>query len=114
MAKDTQRSKVSEAMLDYLASVREGAPQAVTAKLSSKNQITLPVNIVRRLGLEPGDRLAVRVEGDRIFLRPQPRDWVQYFRGRLKGVYGNTIEEMDEYVRKERQSWEERAERLGY
>lgn len=88
--------------------------EAGMAKISSKHQITLPIEAVRRLGLEPGDRLAVRVEDDRIVLRPQPRDWVEYYRGRLKGVYGSTTEEIDEYIRKERESWEERAERLGY
>jgi antitoxin ChpS len=84
--------------------------EVATAKLSSKHQITLPVAMVRRLGLEPGDRLAVGVEGDRIVLRPQPRDWVEYYHGRLKGVYGSTIAEMDEYVRKERASWRHEEE----
>ncbi|MBI2912055.1 MAG: AbrB/MazE/SpoVT family DNA-binding domain-containing protein, partial [Chloroflexi bacterium] len=44
--------------------------------LSSKNQITLPVAVVRALGLAPGDKLSVRIEDGHVVLRPQPRDWV--------------------------------------
>lgn len=106
-------SKVQKAVLKYLEEESSAMHEAATAKISSKHQITLPISAVRRLGLEAGDRLAVRIEGDRIILRPQPRDWVEYYHGRLKGVYGNTIEEIDEYIRKERESWEERAEKLG-
>ena len=84
--------------------------EVATAKLSSKHQITLPVAMVRRLGLQPGRRLILRLEGDRILLRPEPEDWVEYYRGRLKGVYGSTVEEMDEYVRKERASWRHEEE----
>jgi len=65
---------------------------------------------VRRLGLEPGDRLVVRLEDQRIVLKPRPRDWVEYYQGRLRGVYGNTKEEIDEYVRRERASWRNRPE----
>lgn len=110
MTKDARRSKVREAMLEYLTAVTEGAAQTASVKLSSKNQITLPVAMVRRLGLEPGRRLMLRLENDRMVLRPEPEDWVEYFHGRLKGVYGSTIEEMDAYVRKERASWRRRED----
>ncbi|HUS83073.1 MAG TPA: AbrB/MazE/SpoVT family DNA-binding domain-containing protein [Dehalococcoidia bacterium] len=110
MPKDTPHSKVREAVLEYLATAAEGVPQVAVAKISSKNQITLPVAMVRRLGLEPGRKLMLRLEDDRIILRPEPEDWVEYFRGSMKGVYGKTVEEMDEYVRKERASWRRRAD----
>jgi antitoxin ChpS len=110
LTKRTPRGKVREVALAYLTEGASPMSEVATAKLSSKHQITLPVAMVRRLGLEPGDRLAVGVEGDRIVLRPQPRDWVEYYHGRLKGVYGSTIAEMDEYVRKERASWRHEEE----
>jgi antitoxin ChpS len=112
MPKDIQQSKVREALLGYL--VAESGAQRATVTLSSKNQITLPVAMVRRLGLKPGRRLWVRLVDDRIVLRPEPEDWVAYFRGSMKGVYGKTREEMDAYVRRERQSWERRAKEIGY
>ena len=105
MPKDTPHSKVREAVLEYLTTAAEGVPQVAVAKISSKNQITLPVAMVRRLGLEPGRKLMLRLEDDRIVLRPEPEDWVEYLRGSARGVYGNTREEMDAYVRKERASW---------
>ncbi|MCJ7491251.1 MAG: AbrB/MazE/SpoVT family DNA-binding domain-containing protein [Dehalococcoidia bacterium] len=108
MTKETPRGKAREAVLEYLAMAAEGVPQVAVAKLSSKNQITLPVVMVHRLGLEPGRRLMLRLEDDRIVLRPEPEDWVEYFHGSMKGVYGNTREEMDAYVRKERASWRRR------
>ena len=113
MTKEHSRSKVREAVLEYLAAATERVPQVAVAKLSSKNQITLPVAMVRRLGLKPGRRLMLRLEDDRIVLRPEPEDWVEYFRGSMKGVYGKTREEMDAYVRRERASWRRRQEKIG-
>jgi antitoxin ChpS len=113
MAKHNRGSKVGEAVLEYLTAAAEGLPQVATATLSSKNQITLPVAMVRRLGLEPGRRLMLRLEDDRIVLRPEPEDWVEYLHGSMKGVYGNTREEMDAYVRRERASWRRRQEKIG-
>ena len=112
LTKQPSGRKVREVALAYLTEGASAMSEVATAKLSSKHQITLPVAMVRRLGLEPGDRLAVRVEEDRIVLRPRPRDWVEYYRGRLRGVYGSSVEEIDEYIRKERESWRGRAERL--
>jgi len=102
--------KVRETALAYLTEGASAMSEVATAKLSSKHQITLPVAMVRRLGLEPGRRLILRLEGDRILLRPEPEDWVEYFRGSMKGVYGRTRAEMDAYVRKERASWRRRAD----
>lgn len=110
MTKETPRRKVREAVLDYLTEAANPMSEVAVAKLSSKNQITLPVAMVRRLGLQAGRKLMLRLEDDRIVLRPEPEDWVEYYHGRLKGVYGSTIEEMDEYVRKERASWRRRED----
>src|SRR4030042_2788145 len=112
LTKQSRGGKVREAALAYLTEGVSPMSEVATAKLSSKHQITLPVDVVRRLGLDPGDRLAVRVEEDRIVLRLRPRDWVEYYRGRLRGVYGSSVEEIDEYIRKEREGWRGRAERL--
>lgn len=40
-----------------------------TAKLSSKNQITIPKRVVRELGLESGDELILEVRDREIALR---------------------------------------------
>lgn len=41
------------------------------ATLSSKSQITVPVAIRRQLGLQPGDRVVLAVEGDKATLRAE-------------------------------------------
>lgn len=80
-----------------------------TITLSSKHQVTLPVDIVRSLGLKAGDKLVAELIDDRIVLLPQPDSWTDYFIGSMKGVYGSTKEEVDRYIARERESperWE--------
>ncbi len=66
--------------------------------ISSKNQVTLPVEIVRSLGLKAGDKLVAELIDDRIVLLPQPASWADYMIGSLSGVYGSTKEEIDRYI----------------
>ena len=73
--------------------------------ISSKYQITLPARLVRELGLQPGDKLAVELEHGCLILHPRPKDWVSYTAGALKGLYGETKEEIDAYLREVRGSW---------
>jgi antitoxin ChpS len=66
--------------------------------ISSKNQITLPAHLLREMGIGPGDRVAVTLEGKRLVLRPRPKDWVKYLGGSLKGLWGDTPEETQAYI----------------
>jgi bifunctional DNA-binding transcriptional regulator/antitoxin component of YhaV-PrlF toxin-antitoxin module len=71
-------------------------------RLNDKNQLTLPDEVVKRLKLEPGNRLVLELdEGNpnQMQVRPLRRS----YRGLLAGVYG-TDEEALEYVRAERAS----------
>ena len=43
-----------------------------TATLSSKSQLVLPAEIRRKLGIHPGDRLVVELEGDHAVIRKAP------------------------------------------
>jgi AbrB family looped-hinge helix DNA binding protein len=88
-------SKVSEAAIEYIADRRDETPMST---ISTKNQITLPVHLLREMGLEPGDRLAVARQGNRLILRPRPRDWVRYYAGSLRGLYGTSKDEEDAYL----------------
>ncbi len=74
--------------------------------LSSKNQITLPADIVRSFGLKAGDKLIAELVGDHIVLMPQPESWADYFVGSMKGVYGSTTEEIDRYIAEVRHGWD--------
>jgi AbrB family looped-hinge helix DNA binding protein len=100
--------KVREARLDYLVDEED---KPVLATISSKNQITLPARLLRELGIGPGDRVSIRKDGDRLVLRPRPKEWADYYGGSMRGVYGATKEEIDEYIRQERASWDEHSQR---
>ena len=80
--------------------------------ISSKNQITLPARLLREIGLKPGDKLAVDVEDGCLVLHPRPKDWVSYTAGSMKGVYGETKEDIDAYIEELRGEWGELMEPL--
>jgi AbrB family looped-hinge helix DNA binding protein len=69
------------------------------ARISRKNQITLPVSLLRKLGLGPGDVVDIADEDDHIVIRRH--------RSRFDGVIG-TIPGLTEAVDVEgsRDSWE--------
>src|SRR6476620_6952039 len=92
-------SKVAEAALEYIVNRREEA----VSTISSKNQITLPAQLLRELGLGPGDRLAVTRDGGRLVLRARPKDWVEHYAGSLGGLWGNA-EEIEAEIREGRDS----------
>lgn len=103
LTKQKTGSKVREAAAVYIAGRQE---EGAVSTISSKNQITLPAQILRELGLGPGDRLAVSREGNRLVLRARPRDWVKYHAGGLAGLYGKSSEEVDAYIRELREDAE--------
>lgn len=72
------------------------------ATISSKNQITLPSDIVKELGLKAGDKLAIELSNGRIVAIPEPKSWVDYVTGSGRGAYGGTREAVDRYVAEER------------
>ncbi|MEX2431450.1 MAG: AbrB/MazE/SpoVT family DNA-binding domain-containing protein [Dehalococcoidia bacterium] len=73
--------------------------------ISSKNQITLPAEIVRELGLKAGDKLAIELMNGRIVAIREPDSWVDYVMGAGRGVYGGTKEAVDRYVAEERAAY---------
>ncbi|WP_422448816.1 AbrB/MazE/SpoVT family DNA-binding domain-containing protein [Thermoanaerobacterium sp. DL9XJH110] len=75
-------------------------------KLSSKHQITVPMEFCRKLKLKKGSTLIMEIKDGKIIITPEPDDYVEYFYGIAKGIYGKTAEEIDKYVREERESWE--------
>lgn len=69
------------------------------AKISSKNQVTIPVKVLREAGLEAGDVLVVRSVGlGRIEVRRR-RDVIDEFAGTLSYPPGYLDELRDEWDR---------------
>ncbi|HSW43306.1 MAG TPA: AbrB/MazE/SpoVT family DNA-binding domain-containing protein [Patescibacteria group bacterium] len=55
--------------------------------VSSKNQVTLPVDALARAGLATGDRLDVEVRGPGELVLRRVDDALERFAGALTGVY---------------------------
>ncbi|MHB8376583.1 MAG: AbrB/MazE/SpoVT family DNA-binding domain-containing protein [Dehalococcoidia bacterium] len=106
---EPQVQRLAEARAMYLVPpADEEAAERGTTRLSSKNQITLPVNIVRQLGLRAGDEIDLLVLGGTVQLErlPRtPREWVERYRGSISVPGWETKEQIDAYVRGERESW---------
>jgi AbrB family looped-hinge helix DNA binding protein len=75
-------------------------------KVSSKRQITLPASIYKKLGIQPGQKLLLEVQGDKIILSPKTTSYTELLAGSLKNIYGRTPEEVNAYIRKERETWD--------
>lgn len=59
-----------------------------SAKLSSKSQITIPAWVRRKLGIGPGMRVGLQVEGDRLVVQ-KIEAGIEQLEGALRGVYGD-------------------------
>ena len=67
--------------------------------LSAKNQIVIPREARKALGLKPGDRLLVVLRGDRVIVLQKPKAHHSAIRGLTSRTYPKR------YLQKERQSW---------
>jgi len=74
--------------------------------LSSKNQIAIPKVARKKLAIGPGDQLILDVEKDSLILKPKPKNYTKHLRGLHQSVWKGI--EATEYVRKERETWEEK------
>lgn len=71
------------------------------ATVSSKGQVTIPAELIRRLGIEPGSRLlVVPVEGGILLLR-RVESLAEELAGSTSDVYGTATE----YLEAERGEW---------
>ncbi len=79
----------------------------LSAKVSTKNQISLPSELRRVLGIAPGDRVAIVLEGDHAILRRRPAKASERLWGLGRGLY-----EPDpvSFVRRLREEWDRDAD----
>lgn len=68
--------------------------------LSTKNQIVIPREARKALGLKPGDKILVVVCGEKVLVLRKPKSYHAAIRGLARGAYSKT------YLQKERQSWD--------
>ena len=68
----------------------------VISTLSKKSQLVLPAKIRRQLGIEPGDRLELEVEGDHVILRKAPRSDVEALGQYRSSLWTGLAEELEQ------------------
>ena len=65
------------------------------AKMTSKGQITIPLEIRRLLGVNPGDFLEFQTKGSSVLVKPQPTDNpFRQFRGLERVGKGKNFQEI--------------------
>jgi len=57
------------------------------SRISSKNQITIPAEALRRAGLEVGDRVIAHADGAGRVILEREHDVISEYAGALTGVY---------------------------
>lgn len=72
-----------------------------TTTVSRKHQVTIPVDALREAGLEPGDRLAARVDAPGQIVLERVDDPLERSIGSLTGVY-----DREEFERMRREEWD--------
>ena len=83
----------------------------ITSSVTSKGQATIPVEVRRLLGIEPGDKIAFILEEDGVRVA-RPRSFVAETAGAVKGKYPPpTIDELKEAAA--RAIAEEAVKRMG-
>ncbi len=70
------------------------------ATLSSKNQIVIPREARKALGLKPGDKILVVIRGDTVLVLEKPKSHHAAIRGLADRTYPRG------YLRRERDSWD--------
>jgi AbrB family looped-hinge helix DNA binding protein len=73
-------------------------------KLNNRNQITLPKAAREALGINPGDRIAIVVDGEDVQLFPEPKVWSEYIYGLGKSMW-ETLGGGEQFLQKERAAW---------
>lgn len=72
-------------------------------KVSSRNQIAVPAEVRKQLGIEPGDHLLIDVRDGWMVVMREPDDWVEYTRGLGREVWEDI--DVEEYINQERDAW---------
>lgn len=71
------------------------------ASISVKGQIVIPADLRRKYGIEPGAKIFIEDEGDRIVLRPITTQYIRSLRGSFKDGK-NAMKVLKEERRRER------------
>ena len=74
-------------------------------KVNSRNQIVIPAQARKKLGIKPGDSILLQVGEHSILVLPEPDDHVEALRGLGKEIWADV--DSEDWLQRERDSWEE-------
>ena len=77
---------------------------AMRVQVTDDFLVAVPDEARRRLKIERGDSLLVEIRDNAIILIPEPHDYARRLRGLHREVWEGI--DVDEYVRREREAWE--------
>ena len=69
----------------------------LTSSVTTKGQVTIPIELREKLGIKPGDRVGFVTEGERVLLQRQETAVEAVF-GLIKAKKGATLAQMDAAV----------------
>ena len=85
-------------------STRPRRGRATSSRISSKNQITIPVEVLREMSLKPGDRVEFHINKDnRLVITPVDSEWLKTL-DEILGSMTDVYEGFD--LQKEREEWD--------
>ena len=86
------------------SSARPRRGRATSSRISSKNQITIPVEVLREMSLKPGDRVEFHINKDnRLVITPIDSEWLKTL-DEILGSMTDVYEGFD--LQKEREEWD--------
>lgn len=103
MAPKVKAKKTAKRPVPKAKEPAQRAGRTSTSRLSSKNQLTVPVDILRRVGLEVGDEVEF-VLNDAGFIEVLRAPSINRDLLKLAGKYGDLFADFD--LEAERDSWE--------
>lgn len=87
---------------------RGNSVRAIIASLSSRGRMTIPVEVRRALGLQPGDRVALTIDGTSARLAPA-RFTLETVLASVDSIPGPSKDDVDDQIN---DAAEEHAERI--
>ena len=85
-------------------STRPRRGRATSSRISYKNQITIPVEVLREMSLKPGDRVEFHINKDnRLVITPIDSEWLKTL-DEILGSMTDVYEGFD--LQKEREEWD--------
>ncbi len=77
----------------------------IVVKLSKRNQMVLPKAARQALGVDPGGRVLVIVQDQRVRLLPEPDNWTEYVYGLGEDMWA-ALGGGERFLQEERAAWE--------